>query len=478
MAQNYERRNLQMRYILFGTGKYCQEYVHCLSEDKIICYIDNDKEKQEKLFRGKKVYSVERGLRENYDLIVVMIKDYEQSVQQLVSMGVSDRKIIKYDEIWAFESIPQNMTTQKGEKTIEEWVSNRTGIKIFICSHEFTRTGVPVALMNLAILLKKTNYQVLIGAMRGGALQQELIENGIDFISDLAYQGLNKNKECMSQMKGFDAIILGTLALAEVADAFSSIGIPVLWWIHETSQIYYSTRLPEDARNIYYYGGGKRVIDKFRASYPREEIEELLYYLPDLKTERSSYKKRRTFAMIGYFGERKAQDILMKAIEELPDKIRESSDFYFVGRASDGDKEKIDKFCKQYENAFYIYELDQEELASFYHEIDVLVCPSRDDPMPIVVTQAMQNGIPCLVSSQVGQSCYIKDMGGGLIFPSEDDKELKECLIKAVSWTREEWEKYARQAREIFDSFFSEEKMRRNLRRIMSKRLTNEMLST
>ena len=36
-------------------------------------------------------------------------------------------------------------------------------------------------------------------------------------------------------------------------------------------------------------------------------------------------------------------------------------------------------------------------MGDLYKEIDCYVCASRDDPMPIVATEAMQNNVPVIV---------------------------------------------------------------------------------
>lgn len=107
-------------------------------------------------------------------------------------------------------------------------------------------------------------------------------------------------------------------------------------------------------------------------------------------------------------------------------------------------------------------------MADFYRQIDVLVCHSRDDSMPIVVTQTMQIGIHCIVSDQVGQSKYIDKHGGGEIFASEDVVALAELLIKFAELSEDEMEQYGKDAEKIFEQYFSECVMRKNIEKILS----------
>lgn len=468
-----------MKYIIFGTGEYCQRKIEYINDKKIVCFIDNNIDKQGKIFYGKKIYSVEQGLNKNYDYILILVKLYEDIVAQLIKLGVSIERILTYDKLYLFEDIPQRLIAKNGEETIEEWSKNRLGKKIFICSHDFSRTGVPVALMYLAILLQKMNYHVLMAAMDGGSLEQELSEHEIDYIDDVEAHYLKRSFS--NQLVNFDIIVLGTLALSDKGQVFSTIGVNILWWIHESEQQYYNFQLPVNRGNIYYYGGGSRVLKKFKECYPKEKIRELLYYIPDIKTsdlKSDCYRSTdiRNFAVIGGFCKRKAQDILIDAINLLPDQVRNKCSFYFVGKAKGENRFLIEKMCQKYKQIHYIYEMNQNELAVFFKKINILICPSRDDPMPIVVTQAMQNGLPCIISDQVGQCEYIREMGGGLTFPSGDIVALKECLITATLWSQEELEHFSEQVKKIFDAYFSEHVMRQNIDKILCEILKAESI--
>ncbi len=68
------------------------------------------------------------------------------------------------------------------------------------------------------------------------------------------------------------------------------------------------------------------------------------------------------------------------------------------------------------------------KLQEFYSETDVLVSASRDDPMPIVLTQGLMFSKVCLCSSAIGHAQLLKDKKNGLIFTSESARELLEKM--------------------------------------------------
>lgn len=444
------------------------KYLKHVDADMILFFIDNNQTKHGKMIQQKPIYSINRLYGADYDYIFVLVKGFSAIVEQLLDSGVPEEKIVTYDRLGEVISIPQEMYAENGERSAEEWTANRKGKKIFICSYDFGRTGVPVALLNLAILLKKMNYHVLMAAVKGeSALTYELRINGIDYISNVS--DLYRNRNFLEQLKQFDLIILGTLILDEIGRFLSKTNIPIFWWIHESSETFYQDHpLPEKQGNIHYYGGGKRVLRKFAEYYPNEQIEELLYYLPDSRYSPHSHTEVRTFSLLGTWCERKAQDILISAIRELPEDVRKKCIFYFVGTAFGEERKYIESLCEEFSEIRYIYELTQAELAEFYKQIDVLICPSRDDPMPIVVTQALQNGIPCIISDQVGQCEYLVDMEGGTVFQSEDAAALKQLITEFAFCPDFKMEKYSQNARSIFDLYFSETIMKEKIEKILS----------
>lgn len=461
-----------MNYIVFGTGNYCQKYLPYIDSDKILYFIDNNETKVGDEIKGKPICSVQKILKADYDYIIVLVRDYAAIVEQLLRLNVSPEKIIPYNKLYDIVPIQQRLIAENNECSVSQWTDKRKGKKIFICSHNFTRSGVPVALMNLALLLRKMDFQVLLAAVGNGTLEEELRENDIDFISDI--EGLYSSERFMEQLKGFDIIILGTLTISEVGRSLAKLNIPILWWIHESDEKYYKNIvLPKNRGNVHYYGGGKRVLERFHQFFPSESIRELLYFLPDIQITLHNFSEQRIFAIIGEVYKRKAQDILISAIKELPDDVRRKCVFYFIGASKNENRKMIEDACQEFEQICYVYEMNQKDLAEFYQKVSVLVCPSRDDPMPIVVTQALQNGIPCIVSNQVGQCEYIKAIGGGAVFPSEDIIALKQLITKYALCSTEELEKCSKSAELIFNLYFSEELMRKNIEKIFGELLWN-----
>lgn len=84
-------------------------------------------------------------------------------------------------------------------------------------------------------------------------------------------------------------------------------------------------------KNIHYFAGGQRVIEKFQQYYPQRDIEKLLYFLPDEIFVKNSSCEKLKIAVIGIINYRKAQDVFASAIRNIPKAKRENVSFELVG---------------------------------------------------------------------------------------------------------------------------------------------------
>ncbi len=71
-----------------------------------------------------------------------------------------------------------------------------------------------------------------------------------------------------------------------------------------------------------------------------------------------------------------------------------------------------------------------EEMPSLYHEHDVLVLPSYQEAIGMVVPEAMSCGVPTITSDTVGANLYVKEGVTGLIFKTKDVTDLANKLAE------------------------------------------------
>jgi glycosyltransferase involved in cell wall biosynthesis len=451
-----------MKVVIFGIGNIYEKYKRYVDKSTIILLIDNNECRHGTTVDGFIVKSPISIMCEDYDYIILMSTYIDEMTKQLLDYGIPEEKIKTYKDIYGLYEIPIMVNGDDEQFKLNDWIKHHER-KILVVSHAMERSGVPVALM-----LKKQGWNVVYSSLAEGKLSEELKDNHIEYMDNAEWMLYSCDKFA-DLIRGFDIIIVGAIVLVDVVKKLIPSGVPIIFWLHESlKELFECYALPNECRNLYYYGGGARVTRRFHEYYPNGKMEELLYFLPDIKPYERCIHEKLTFGLVGRFERRKAQDVFIEAFERIPDGKKDGTEVFMVCPGYDAANDDLKEKVSSIPQIHVLKELTQGELKEFYKVIDILVCPSRDDPMPIVVTEAMQNKIPCIVSDQVGQSVYFKNNYGGYIFESENTRELAELLVYCID-NREDVLKKGDEAFNIFQSMFSEEIMQRNLNSIIDK---------
>lgn len=83
------------------------------------------------------------------------------------------------------------------------------------------------------------------------------------------------------------------------------------------------------------------------------------------------------------------------------------------------------------ENIIFLGAIANSELFAYYRSNDVFILPSLSEPWGLVVEEALNNGIPVIVSDKVGCAPEIvRNDINGLIFDLTDKEGLKKAILK------------------------------------------------
>lgn len=160
------------------------------------------------------------------------------------------------------------------------------------------------------------------------------------------------------------------------------------------------------------------------------------------------------FITIGYIEPRKGQDILVDAIFMLPERIVSRCSFTIIGQDGSMLAHSLRKRIKDKPWVEMTGPVSRDRIHEIMNEADVLICPSREDPMPTVCAEAMMHSLPCIVSDAVGTAAYISNEYDGFIFQSQNAKELCDKISWCMSH-RSELPEMGKRAYEIYERFFS-----------------------
>ncbi|MDE6603083.1 MAG: glycosyltransferase family 4 protein [Lachnospiraceae bacterium] len=462
-----------MKFLLFGTGDYYERYRKWFDPKEVISLLDNAPDKQNTCIDGIKILSPEQGIRLDYDAVVILSFYVKAMKRQLVELGVPEDKIYHFYDL--HDLICCRCDGQKADykKTVRYYCGAEKMEKsraVLLLSHDLTMGGPALALYHMAQTLRKQGREVVMASMLDGPLREVLTAEGIPTVVDV-----NLQVETMQEagwIQGFYLIVCNTINF-HVFLSERNADIPVIWWLHDSSFFYDGVnpkRLRSMPRKNMKVCAVSPVAREAATRFCKDmQVEDLIYGVADeaggVRAKNESNGKT-CFVTIGYIEERKGQDILAEAICGLPKEIRRKSVFYMVGQDSSRMAGQIREGTADIPEVCMTGVLGREAIHEILEKADVLVCPSREDPMPTVAAEAMMHGVPCILSDATGTAKYIRDGMDGIVFKSEDVEQLAERIV----WCIENPQKIADMripARKVYEKVFSMEAFEESILRIM-----------
>ena len=349
--------------------------------------------------------------------------------------------------------------------------------KIFILTHELSLTGAPIVLSHGVQILKDAGWQILMVAPSDGVLKQKFLDMEVPV---LILEDMDTNEDWLHMAADFDLILVNTIVPHRQIDQLRDFPVPVIWWLHDARSGYETDLkdvLPDTiGDNIHTYAVSRyaeSAVNDYRPQYPTQL---LLYGLKDEAARVIANPKpienahgKKVFISIGTIVPRKGQDILVKAIRNLPETVREDCLFLFIGKPVNKDMLKQVKELEAEfpESVRQINSVPHEEVFHLFRQATAVICSSRDDPLPTFMAETMMVSGVCICSENTGTAPAITHGKNGFIYHNDDPLELAQCICQVseagdLSTVRTE-------ARKLFEEVFSLEVFQKNLLRIVSE---------
>lgn len=460
-----------LKVLLFGTGDYYNRYKKWFKKEEIIALLDNSDEKKNTMIDGIQVLSPEIGIQLDFDIIVILSFYIKAMKKQLLELGVAEECIYHFFDL-------HKLITEKEMKrpvkyygntniTVKANSNDKKNGKIVLLSHDLTLGGPALALFHAAEVLCKKGYQVIFASMLDGPLKEMLLEREIPVVVDENMQIATMSE--VNWIREADLIVCNTICYY-VFLSERYIEIPVIWWLHDSAFFYDSVDREVlrkiDMTNLEIVSVGpvpRKVMQIYRSDF---KVGTLLYGVMDAydkngNTLLAAKDGLVCFITIGYIEARKGQDILIKAIKMLPQNILEKCEFCFVGQDTSMLAQRLKEESRDISQIKLIGTVGRNEIHTLLRKSDMMICPSREDPMPTVVAEAMMQGVPCIVSDAVGTAEYIHNREEGLLFPSENAEELADRIEWCVCHQKELY-KMGNSARRVYERVFSMEAFEHN----------------
>ena len=162
---------------------------------------------------------------------------------------------------------------------------------------------------------------------------------------------------------------------------------------------------------------------------------------------------------------RKGQDVIAQSIQYLAKEVVSKIEILIIGRECEYDVYKVvmDTLNKYPNTIRYIEEVSPEELTAIFNRMDALITSSRDDPLPIVVTDACSLSKPIVYSEFVGTSNILNKYDAGYEYGENSPEQLAVAISKCVMASESEKRIKGNNARRIYDELFSDASFKKAL---------------
>jgi len=347
------------------------------------------------------------------------------------------------------------------------------GADILLVSHDLSLSGAPIMLLQLCRqMIQEGSFVTVICEQDGPARDMFLSAGAIVIIDTLL---LRQHESFTRFARNFDHIVCNTIITWPVARQISR-QVDTIWWIHEAELIGSMQHIPGflDTFSLVekIVAPSDYALQFIRPLHPQPK--KVYYGYPDIQEDPPVARKERggriTFSIIGSIEPRKGQDVLTAALQRLsPDTLRKI-EINIAGRSHDP------AFCQQLQDNIkaldhicdirLLGEISHPQCLDLIRRSDVIVCPSRDDPFPVVIVEALCLGKPCIVSTHVGFAELITHGENGFVFPSGDCRVLA-GIIDSIVQDHKLLIPIADRARSLYEEHLTQDKFARRWMSLM-----------
>ncbi|TMP93118.1 MAG: glycosyltransferase [Verrucomicrobia bacterium] len=330
--------------------------------------------------------------------------------------------------------------------------------RVLFFSHETTLSGAPMQLLHLLPWLRKEGWQVGLAAPEHGPISRQLEASGIPVFIDKTFLTDASHTRLAEICAQFDFVVANTIVSWPVVRVAHRLKAPVIWYLHETLvAVRLMGQIPEIQPTLRMANllvtPTDRTADVYR-DISDTPVTVAPYGIPPPPPLACKVKHGpREFLTLGSFEPRKGQDVLLEAIALLDGSS--PSFFRMAGRVLDADFfARLQTAAAALPNVALLNALDHAAAMALLHEADVLISPSRDETMPVVILEAMGAGKAVITTDVGGVREWIHNELNGLVVPPENPEALAAAVARCAK-DPELVEQLGAGSRRTFDRHFA-----------------------
>lgn len=347
---------------------------------------------------------------------------------------------------------------------------------VFFSHNGDSAGGAPVVLLELACSIKEDENIIFLCGKPGGIFEL-CKDNKIQVFSTYLLQRVYIYTMKRKKIK---ALVVNTVALAKTMSILNNCKctFPIFWWIHEEKNLIVRNRryMPSKLKsNIHILCVSDAVQLNLNDAVPEYCGRSKVFYygcrdMYSVKNEEKyliNKNKQFTIAVIGRICVRKNQEQVVQAYNLLPKDIREKIRIQFIyASAEEKYLSKLKALTINDKNIYFVGAVPRNEMDKVYYSSDLIICSSIDDPLPVVITEAMMLKIPFVTSSKTGQYYLIENGTNGYKYDVDSIEELKKKIL--CVYNEDDLETLKEEERKLYLEYFTLDVVKRKFEMLLS----------
>jgi GT2 family glycosyltransferase/glycosyltransferase involved in cell wall biosynthesis/tetratricopeptide (TPR) repeat protein len=344
------------------------------------------------------------------------------------------RNILYVDSQEEFRLFPKRVASAPAQPTA---YAPARALDILIFSHDLTESGAPRAAFDVARILRNDGHFVVVASPSDGPYRERLRNIGVDVIVDQLL--LNQDHNVFDFARNFDKVICNTIVCWPVVAQLHKV-VDVYWYVHESEIIHRHIRDAPEVLALLRSGVTLLVPSARPANALAEyglKAQLIEYGVDNPDGWRWASRNDGERVVIGVFGSyesRKGQDLAVKGMLSLAPALRAHAELRLFGRTLDVSfRRDLERIAGGDGSIVFLGEVDHDECLKQMAATDVILVPSRDDPLPFVTLDALSLGKTLVCSNTTGTSAYLRDGISGLILHENIPVEIGRVLARAIA---------------------------------------------
>ena len=335
--------------------------------------------------------------------------------------------------------------------------------------------------VNMAKVLLEIGYDIELVSEEEGEMRQVFEQMGIKV--DIR-QSVIEEEYVAFVIDNYSYVLVNTLQMFGMVHKLSGTDVKVSWWIHEPPCYFQEigANVPQEfwddlEKNVELYSAGNIVYNYIYQTFGKESkllnfgVTDYADIVEQLESGIVSRNKITFLLPSILFQWIKGQDILAKAIENLPEDYQKRTEFIFVGcplQETDSLYQMLLALAYKRDNVKIFKAMQRKVLLSVMKEVDCIVAPSREDATNSCIVEGLMLSKICICSDTTGVSHYMEDCVNGFVFPTANVEELMLRIMLIVD-NFEKLNVIALNGRKVYEENYSMDVFEKNVRKIWGK---------